>query len=79
MEGVEGFVAETERLVLRRLTMDDLDAMAELFADSEVMRFSVRGVQNADQTRAWIDRQLDHYETDGIGAWAIVRAWPREE
>jgi RimJ/RimL family protein N-acetyltransferase len=34
---------ETERLILREFTIDDLDAFAWLMADPEVMRFSLSG------------------------------------
>jgi RimJ/RimL family protein N-acetyltransferase len=32
-------VLETERLLLRRLTLEDVDDLAALYADPEIMRF----------------------------------------
>lgn len=40
---------ETERLILREFTIDDLDAFAWLMADPEVMRFSLNGPMNKEQ------------------------------
>ena len=35
----ETFVLETPRLILRRLTLDDLDALARLYADKEIRQY----------------------------------------
>ncbi len=32
-------VLETERLILRELTLDDLDALAAIYADPDVRRY----------------------------------------
>ncbi|GAA3902574.1 hypothetical protein GCM10022228_11210 [Halomonas cibimaris] len=37
-------VCETERLVLRRLSLDDVPALTEILSDPEVMKHSVNGV-----------------------------------
>ncbi|MEX2185293.1 MAG: GNAT family N-acetyltransferase [Pirellulales bacterium] len=65
-------VAETERLVLRRIDHDDLDFFAALFADPEVMRFSM-GVRTRDESREWIDRAAASYVANGYGPWCVVR------
>jgi RimJ/RimL family protein N-acetyltransferase len=43
-------VIETERLLLRRLTEDDLDPFAEIFAKEPVMKYSTyrRGLSRAE-------------------------------
>jgi ribosomal-protein-alanine N-acetyltransferase len=64
-------VAETSRLILRRVDPDDLDFFATLFADPEVMRFSL-GVRTREQSREWIDRALATYAERGYGPWGIV-------
>lgn len=68
---------ETERLVLRRLTPDDLDDLVALDSDPEVMRWvtgapTPRAVIELDFLPAW----LAYYERgDRYGFWAaIVRA-----
>lgn len=64
---------ETERLVLRRFTMADVDHLVELDGDPEVMRFltggrpTARGVVEGEV----LPRFLDYYaRSDGLGFWA---------
>ena len=64
-------IAETPRLVLRRFTPADLDFLAELFADPEVMRFSL-GVRNRAASRLWLDHAIASYAENGWGHWAAV-------
>jgi RimJ/RimL family protein N-acetyltransferase len=66
---------ETERLILRRLTAQDADALVELDGDPEVMRFVTGGRPTA---RAEIENEilpalLAYYERPGgYGFWAAV-------
>jgi ribosomal-protein-alanine N-acetyltransferase len=66
-------VLETERLVLRRLTMADLDPLARLYADPDVRRWFPDGVRTYEETReelAWI---IDvYYGRYGYGLWATI-------
>jgi ribosomal-protein-alanine N-acetyltransferase len=63
----------SERLVLRRFTLDDLPLLIELNGDAEVMRW-LGGVLNAEQTEAMLrTRILDYYAANpGLGIWATV-------
>jgi len=45
-------VIETERLVLRRMTVDDLDELVAIHADSDIMR--VFGRFALDRARSWL-------------------------
>jgi RimJ/RimL family protein N-acetyltransferase len=66
-------VLRTERLVLRRLTMDDLDPLAVIYADPEVRRFFPEGVLTRDQTREEIEWMLEvDYPRYGYGLWATM-------
>jgi ribosomal-protein-alanine N-acetyltransferase len=69
----DGVVCETERLVLRLLTADDLDALAALYADPEVRRYFPGGTLDRDETREEIEWMLevDHAQY-GLGLWATV-------
>lgn len=66
---------ETDRLLLRRATMDDVDDLVALAADPEVMRY-INGGQPIPRERvagvtlpAW----LDSYERGGgYGTWIVV-------
>jgi RimJ/RimL family protein N-acetyltransferase len=66
---------ETERLILRRLTHDDLDAIAELDADPAVMRYITGGVPTSrDEIRDdYLPSWLAYYERgDRYGFWAAL-------
>lgn len=65
------YVIETERLGLRRLSPGDLDDMAALLGDPEVMRYYPRP-KSRDEARQWIEWNLDSYERYGHGLWASV-------
>ncbi len=66
-------VLETERLVLRHLTMDDLDDLAALYRDPEVRRYFPDGVQTYEQTRAELRWVIDvYYARYGYGLWATI-------
>jgi RimJ/RimL family protein N-acetyltransferase len=61
----------TSRLLnFRQMTMDDLDAMAALLGDADVMRFYPRPKTRAE-ARAWIEWTLGNYARDGFGLWVI--------
>jgi RimJ/RimL family protein N-acetyltransferase len=69
----EGVFLETERLVLRQFTMSDLDNLADLDADPDVMRFITGGLATSrDEIKdnllpgfvAWYRRP------GGYGCWA---------
>jgi ribosomal-protein-alanine N-acetyltransferase len=64
-------VCETERLILRRLTMDDLEPLAAIHADADVMQF-VGGARTYAQTRTRLRDLIDAYETVGFSKWAVV-------
>ncbi len=68
---METRVLETERLILRRLTPDDLEALHRIFSDSSTMSFWAAPFTE-DDTRRWILRALRYYETLGFGRWAVV-------
>ncbi len=63
---------ETERVILRRYTMDDLDRLDRLNSNVEVMRYIGDGsLRTREQTRAGIVRTLRIYQNfPGLGFWA---------
>ena len=71
MSGTDHILLETERLVLRRVAMADLDKMAQLNSDREVMRYIGDGaVWTRAQSEARIRRILKVYEIfPGLGLW----------
>jgi len=62
---------ETERLLLRRYTMDDFEALYGLLSDPETMQHYSAPYDEAG-TKRWITWNLDNYEKYGFGLWAVV-------
>jgi len=63
---------ETERLVVRLLSPQDVPALTEILRDPEVMKYSVRGVCDEDATRQFLDWCLNCYGSHGIGPWGLT-------
>lgn len=66
---------ETDRLVLRRFTMDDADLLVELDSDPDVMRYVDDGleVSRQDILENTLPAFLSYYERyDGYGFWAAI-------
>ena len=70
-------VLETPRLVLREITMGDLDFIATLLAHPEVMTYYGRCYSRADAA-AWVQRRLDHYATAGHSLWLVSEKETRQ-
>lgn len=64
-------ILQTERLVLRELTPDDLPFVQTLLFDEEVMRFYPQRYTEED-ARQWLERQRDRYARDGHGFWLVA-------
>lgn len=65
------FELETERLLLRELTLDDTDALSAVLGDVETMRFYPAPFDRG-QVVEWIERQMRSYRERGHGLWAAV-------
>jgi ribosomal-protein-alanine N-acetyltransferase len=69
-------ILETERLILRSFRADDVDAMAQLFASPDFMRFSLGVFTERKQTVAFIEKVMG-WDRAGIPSqFAVV---PRGE
>jgi RimJ/RimL family protein N-acetyltransferase len=64
-------ICQTGRLVLRRFTLADLEPLAAIHADPDVMRF-FGGPRTVEQTRRRLLDFLDAYERVGFSKWAVV-------
>lgn len=65
-------IAEAERLFLRHFHSANLEAMANVFGDPEVMRFG-RGPQSKEWVHEWLRGCLeDYHQKWGFGLWAVV-------
>ncbi len=64
------FLVETTRLCLRELVPSDLDFVAAMLGDPEVMRFYPKPLDR-EESREWIERQLRRYADHGHGLWLV--------
>jgi ribosomal-protein-alanine N-acetyltransferase len=65
---------ETERLLLRPLSIGDLDVFASFYADPEVMRYlGVGRTLSREETVQSLSRMLRNFEADGFGQLAVER------
>ncbi len=62
--------APTTRIRFREMDRDDLDAMAALLSDPEVMAF-YPAPKTRQESTDWIANQRHRYEQDGHGLWLI--------
>ncbi len=66
-------VLETARLVLRRLVVDDLDALSALYRDPEIRRHFPDGTRTRDETLEELTWFLNGHPRDPrLGLWATV-------
>jgi RimJ/RimL family protein N-acetyltransferase len=63
---------ETERLLLRQMSIDDLDWLAALRGDADVMRYiGSEGAVSREQTIERLDRYLQCWTDQGLGMFSI--------
>jgi RimJ/RimL family protein N-acetyltransferase len=65
---------ETERLLLRRPRLEDVDAVLEYISDPEVMQF-IGGMGRGDRAEAQeaVERWIERWEANGFGQLSVVR------
>lgn len=68
-----GVVLQTERLSLRRMSLDNADFIVELLNDSAFLRFiGDKGVRTPDDARQYIlTGPVDSYARHGFGLWIV--------
>jgi RimJ/RimL family protein N-acetyltransferase len=69
---MSAFGLKTERLIIRELQDSDLDFVAEMLGDPDVMRFWPQPYSR-EGAAEWIARHRKRYESDGFGYWLAVR------
>ena len=63
-------ILETDRLFLREMNMDDLDALYKVLADKDIMQHYPYDFDE-ERVRSWIDRNMNRYRENGFGLWAV--------
>ena len=64
-------VIETERLILREMTLDDLPATRDIVCDEQTM-YAWNGAWSEEENIAGIEKQIRGYREDGFGRWAVA-------
>jgi len=62
---------ETHRLILRELTLDDLEDLAQIYADPVVMKYYPKSISK-EETKYQITRMINGYQQRGWGLWATI-------
>ena len=64
---------ETDRLLLRMIHADDLDHLASLLSDPDVVKYVGDGKPaGRDEAVRALESIIRHWETHGFGRWAVV-------
>jgi [ribosomal protein S5]-alanine N-acetyltransferase len=64
-------ILETTRLILREMSPDDLDFVAAMLADPEVMRYYPK-CYSREEAETWIERQMRRYARHSHGLWLAI-------
>jgi RimJ/RimL family protein N-acetyltransferase len=73
MPGPQLKVLETKRLILRRLILDDLDALFALYSDQEIRRYFPEGTLTYEETKEELEWFLNgHPAHPQLGLWATI-------
>ncbi|WP_167959063.1 GNAT family N-acetyltransferase [Anaerosporobacter faecicola] len=64
-------ILETDQFILRKLTMDDLDAWYAILSDEEAMQYYPKPFDR-EKTKSWIEWNIDNYSKYGFGLWGVV-------
>jgi RimJ/RimL family protein N-acetyltransferase len=65
------YVVTTERLLLRELDLEDVDALQEVLGDPVAMRYYPAPLDR-DRVAAWIEWARRSYKENGFGLWAVI-------
>ena len=65
-------IAETERLLIRPLSLDDTPSLTTIISDPEVSKYTIHGICDEISTRQFIKKCLSCYESYGFGPWALI-------
>jgi len=73
MKNQQTTILETERLLLRRLILADLDALFALYCDPEVRRYFPEGTLTYEETKEELEWFLNgHPKHPELGLWATI-------
>ncbi len=64
-------VLETRRLILREMTLHDVDDLHKVLGDPEAMQFYPQPFDR-QMTQMWIERSIQRYAQHGFGLWSVI-------
>ncbi|MDR0879694.1 MAG: GNAT family N-acetyltransferase [Clostridioides sp.] len=64
-------VLKTPRLLLRKMTQEDIPSLARILKDEQTM-YAYEGAFNDEEVQQWFDKIMLSYKTYGFGLWAVV-------
>ena len=64
-------ILETERLLLREMTPNDLESLCRTLKDDKVMA-AYEGAFDDAMVGEWLENQFRRYREDGFGLWAVI-------
>ena len=64
-------IIETQRLILREMTPDDLPALRSILQDEDVM-YAYDGAFSDEEVDAWLSNRISAYRSSGYSLWAVV-------
>src|ERR1700722_5542018 len=62
----------TERLTIRPVRPNDLEAMHTIYSDPEATRFLPGGVRDYAGTRQRVTELISHHDRHGVSKWAVT-------
>ena len=72
-KGIPWTILETERLLVRETTEEDLDALYEVYADPSISLYTENLYEDRDEERAYIRDYIKHvYTFCGYGIWSVI-------
>lgn len=69
---MEHIILETSRLLLREMSISDMDSLSSILRDDKVM-YAYNGAFNEEETEQWMQKQLQRYKDFGFGLWAVLK------
>lgn len=68
---MERIVLETDRLLLREMSLSDMSALSSILQDERVM-YAYNGAFSDKETLDWMQKQLQRYKDYGFGLWGVL-------
>lgn len=66
-------IAETKRLIFRKLELTDAEDLYRIYSNPETMRFMGKGSDSAEEERRNIQKHIENYYGNyGFGLWATI-------